>query len=165
MRVAIVPGVPALLPEYAGLEDPIPELRTAVEKAVAWLAEDGPAAVWANQPVSGRVGRALLESEDRGPGRLVIGNGSAMRTEKAPGHFDERAEAFDAALGRALATGDTATLAAIDGELAHTLWADVESIRALGRDFAPKDVQEIQVDYDDSPYGVQYWVVRWRCAS
>ncbi len=37
----------------------------------------------------------------------MVGNGSAKRTEKAPGHFDERAEAFDAELGASLRAGRT----------------------------------------------------------
>jgi hypothetical protein len=93
----------------------------------------------------------------------VVANGSAKRTEKAPGHFDDQAEAFDAALGRALRAGDSAALAGIDESLAQQLWADVDALRFLGSevDLAGADVQ---VDYDAAPYGVQYWVVRWLCA-
>ena len=134
MRVAIVPGVPALRPEYASIEDPVAELRQAVQAAEAWL----------------------------GDGLLVVANGSAMRTEKAPGHFDERAEAFDESIGKALRAGDLETLRAIDPGLAAELWADVDSLVALP-DLG--EVTEVQVDYDDAPYGVQYWVVRWQCAS
>ena len=36
-RVVLVPGVLALLPEYAGLEDPVADLRAACLEAVAWL--------------------------------------------------------------------------------------------------------------------------------
>lgn len=36
-RIAIVPTAPALLPRYAGLRDPLPELRTACLDAVSWL--------------------------------------------------------------------------------------------------------------------------------
>ena len=39
-RVVLVPGVLALLPEYAGLEDPVAELRAACLAAVAWLGPD-----------------------------------------------------------------------------------------------------------------------------
>ena len=50
-----------------------------------------------------RVAAALLDATP-GVGRggrayLVVGNGSARRSEKAPGHLDERAVAFDDALG------------------------------------------------------------------
>ena len=40
----LVPGVLALLPEYAGLADPVGPLRTACREAVAWLG-DGPVTV------------------------------------------------------------------------------------------------------------------------
>ncbi|MCW2857508.1 MAG: hypothetical protein JWR52_3123 [Marmoricola sp.] len=128
MRVAIVPGVPALRPEYASIEDPVPELRAAVAEATRWL----------------------------GSGRLVVANGSAKRTEKAPGYFDDRAAAFDGALGAALRAGD---LSGLDLSLAGELWADVAGLTEL----AGVRASEVQVDYDDAPYGVQYWVVRWQC--
>ena len=134
MKVVIVPGVPALRPEYASLSDPLPELRKAVQEAQGWL-EDG---------------------------LLVVANGSAKRTEKAPGHFDERAEAFDATLGVALRAGDLDALRRIDRALADELWADVAQLITVADDIS--DVTSVEVDYDDSPYGVQYWVVRWQCA-
>lgn len=129
MRVVIVPGVPALRPEYASIEDPLPDLRKAVHEATQWL----------------------------GSGLLVVANGSAKLTEKAPGHFDDRAAAFDAALGAGLRAGD---LSEVDLSLADELWADVAGLAAL----AGVRADEVQVDYDDAPYGVQYWVVRWECA-
>ena len=104
-RVVLVPGVLALLPEYAGIEDPVAELRAAALDAVAWL---GPEVTVLADAQGARVAAYLLEATDRGgdePSYLVVGNGSAMRTEKAPGHFDERAEAFDAALGASLRAG------------------------------------------------------------
>jgi hypothetical protein len=139
-RVLVVPGVLALRPEYASLEDPVADLRAAVEAGRAWLAENAP-----------------------GESRLVVGNGSAKRTEKAPGAFDERAEAFDAALGGALRAGDLEAIAATDLDLAAELWADVADLVAAAGELGP--VTSVQVDYDDAPYGVQYWVVRWTCAS
>ncbi len=91
-----------------------------------------------------------------GDGLLVVANGSATRTEKAPGFFDERAEGFDAALGAALRAGD---LTGVDLSLAEELWADVAQLDEL----AGLRATSVQVDYDDAPYGVQYWVVRWEC--
>ena len=97
-RVALVPGVLALLPEYAGIEDPVADLRAACVSAVAWLGSD--VEVLAD-PQGVRVGRSLLGVAGVSTGSanvLVVGNGSARRTEKAPGHLDERSVAFDAAL-------------------------------------------------------------------
>ena len=90
---------------------------------------------------------------------LVVGNGSAMRTEKAPGHFDDRAEGFDAALGASLRSGRPA----VDVGLARELWASVDAIVELGE--LGHDLGEAQVDYDDAPYGVQYWGMRWNSAG
>jgi hypothetical protein len=158
-RVVLVPGVLALLPEYAGIEDPVEELRAVALDAVAWLGQE--VTVLADAQ-GARVAAYLLETRDRGgdePSYLVVGNGSAMRTEKAPGHFDERAEAFDATLGGSLRAGRPA----VDVDLARELWASVDAIVALGD--LDDDLGEGQVDYDDAPYGVQYWVVRWNSGS
>ena len=115
-RVVLVPGVLALLPEHAGLEDPVAELRAACLAAVGWLGARRQ--VLAGEQ-GGRVARAPAAPRPTAvadePSYLVVGNGSAKRTEKAPGHFDERAEAFDAALGGVPAGRDagrsTSTLA------------------------------------------------------
>lgn len=168
MRVVVVPSTLALLPEYASLEDPIADLREAVGEAVAWLVEDGPAAIGKASPAAFRIGRHLLGENvtgDTSERLLVVANGSATRTEKAPGHFDERAAGFDAAIGKALADGDPAALADVDTALADELWAgpDADLLRSLAGRIPP--VTEVQVDYDDAPYGVQYWVVRWQCGS
>ena len=47
---------------------------------------------------------------------------------------------------------------AVDVTLARELWADVDPIVELGE---LGGLGAGQVDYDDAPYGVQYWVVRW----
>ena len=54
---------------------------------------------------------------------LVVGDGAATHTEKAPGYLDERAGPFDDAVAAALATADPAALAALDPALAADLWA------------------------------------------
>jgi len=153
-RVVLVPGVLALLPEYAGIEDPVLELRATAQAAVARLGRD--VTVLADAQ-GARVAAYLLDVTDREgdePSYLVVANGSAKRTEKAPGHLDERAEAFDAALGESLRAGRPE----VDAELARELWASVDALSEFPRlsgDF------RAQVDYDDAPYGVQYWVMRW----
>ena len=170
-EVVVVPPVPALLPEHAGLIDPVADLRAAATAAVAGLrAAGGPIGVLGS-PASSRVADHLLDGVPHAPydaerppadlgGLLVLGNGSATRTEKAPGHLDERAEAFDAALGAALAAADGAALADLDPDLGTALWAEVEPLRALGRLLRGGGAWRVEVTYDDAPYGVQYWVVR-----
>jgi hypothetical protein len=165
MRIVCVPGTLALLQEYASIDDPIAELRAAALAAVQWLVEDGPAIALAATPAGEQIAAQLLgEAQADGGGVLVIANGSATRTEKAPGHFDERAESFDKAIGQALRAGDSPTLAALDPDLAADLWADVDGLRSLGREIDLAGA-EVSVDYDDAPHGVQYWVVRYQCGS
>ncbi len=170
-RVVLVPGALALLPEYPSLEDPVARLRTACHNAVAWLVEAGPVMILADDQ-GRRIGEHLVleaggstrtvrspdDLGERGATVLAVGNGSACRTEKAPGHFDERAGAFDAGLGRCLRDGRFDALAALDRGLARELWASVDSIIEMAR---VPDISLVQVDYDDDPYGVQYWVGRW----
>lgn len=151
---ALVPGVPALLPSYRSIEDPVADLRAACLAAVGRL---GPRVrVVASGATSGsgaRVGAALVaaagaavvESEETGV--LVVGNGSATRTEKAPGHLDERSAAFDDAL--------RVSFAGIDPALAEELWADTACLAQL------PPLPEAEVLYDDAPFGVQYWVAVW----
>lgn len=154
LPAALVPGVLALLPSYASLEDPVAELRTACLAAVSRL---GPRVrVVASGGSGGRVGAALVAAvgasvaESDETGVLVVANGSGRRTEKAPGYFDERAETFDATL--------RADLGSADAGLAAELWADVAALDALdGRALA-----DAEVLYDDLPFGVQYWVAVWR---
>lgn len=107
-----------------------------------------------------RAGRELAARADR-VALLVMGDGSACRTVKAPGYLDERAEGFDAAAAAALGAADTAALAALDATLAAEL-------KAAGR--APWQVlagaaQGAGLDgrllYEDAPYGVGYFVAAW----
>ena len=161
-RVALVPGCLALLPEYASLDDPVDDLRSACLAAVAWLGEDVRVIAGAQ---GARVAAALLAEVGTAPvtdqeaAYLIVGNGSARRTEKAPGHLDPRAAEFDDALGKALTTPDAEALAALDLGLADELWADVGPM-VEAADLL-RGVATVAVDYDDDPYGVRYWVARW----
>ena len=90
---------------------------------------------------------ALAARHGVGTGDVVVGNGSATRTEKAPGHLDEWAAAFDDAL--------RSSFAGIDAGLAAELWADTARLGDL------PPLSEAEVLYDDAPFGVQYWVAVW----
>lgn len=106
------------------------------------------------------LGRALAAEADR-VGLLVLGDGSACRTEKAPGFFDPRAAGFDAAVASALATADAAALAAIDpGEAAALLAAGRAPWQVLAGAVSRPMTGEIL--YDAAPYGVGYFVATWR---
>ena len=170
-RVALVPGVLALLPDYASLVDPVAELRAAALDAVGWLTGAGPVEVVA-APQGQRVAAHLLAAvggvvtqplDGDGP-VLVVANGTARRTEKAPGYLDDRATAYDdelaAALGVRSGTPAPAALAALDEALAgELLVGHPAGLRALGRLLTAG--HRAEVGYADDPFGVQYWVVRW----
>ncbi|MEV6670616.1 class III extradiol dioxygenase subunit B-like domain-containing protein [Streptomyces sp. NPDC051162] len=128
---------------------------------------------WAAAPVEGlgvgatleaarclEAGRELAAGDER-VALLVMGDGSACRTLKAPGYLDDRAEGFDSGAARALGSADITALAALDAELAHEL-------KAAGR--APWQVLagagegaglKGELLHDDAPYGVGYFVATW----
>jgi len=109
-----------------------------------------------------KLGRALAERAER-VGLLVMGDGSARRTAKAPGYLDERAVPFDDDIARALADADAAALAAVDPKAAS-------AVMAVGR--APWQVLAGAVDASggpwcgrllryEAPYGVGYFSAFW----
>jgi hypothetical protein len=113
------------------------------------------------------LGEELAARIEAGTAVLVVGDGAATHTDKAPGHLDERAGPFDADVAKALAAGDPAGLLALDSGLATEL-------HAIGR--APWQVLaglaaasgsrwDAQVLYSDAPYGVAYHVASWRRAG
>lgn len=94
-------------------------------------------------------------------GLLVVGDGAATHTEKAPGYLDERAGPFDAAVAAALRDADPAALAALNPDLAAAL-------RVSGR--APWQVLagatadrewHGELLYSSAPFGVGYHVAVW----
>ncbi|MFJ1656829.1 class III extradiol dioxygenase subunit B-like domain-containing protein [Streptomyces sp. NPDC088337] len=136
----------------------------------AWLLER---TGWSDAPVEGLgVEESLTPERCAAAGRdlavragrvalLVMGDGSARRTLKAPGYLDERAEPFDTSVARALGEADTSALMALDGVLAHEL-------KVSGR--APWQVlagaaEDVGLSgtllHDDAPYGVGYLVAAW----
>lgn len=185
----LVPGTLTLLPEYAGLEDPVADLRAAARTAVGWLLEPQPARIGVlGAPVrpdnaargvgvspglrvarhllaeAGFAGETVAGAEALACGSvLVVANGSATRTEKAPGHLDDRAHEFDVALGKALRDGDPAGLAAVDARVAEALWChDAPALHDLAR-WAGDGPVRAEVLEECDPFGVAYWVVTWQC--
>ncbi|MFJ5547274.1 class III extradiol dioxygenase subunit B-like domain-containing protein [Streptomyces sp. NPDC093225] len=150
-------------PEAAG------ELPASLAVA-AWLLEHTD---WSGAPVEGlavasglgpqeclAAGRELAGSAGR-VALLVMGDGSACRTLKAPGYLDERAADFDAAAGRALGAADTAALAALDPGLAHELLVAGRAPWQVLAGAAEGAGLEGRLLYEDAPYGVGYFVAAW----
>ncbi|MEZ0069229.1 hypothetical protein ABIA32_005273 [Streptacidiphilus sp. MAP12-20] len=105
-------------------------------------------------------GLELAGSAER-VGLLVLGDGSARRTLKAPGYLDERAEPFDAAVAAGLAKGE---LPPLDAELAFELMASGRApwqVLAGATGTTEQPVGSARLLYDDAPYGVGYFVASW----
>lgn len=93
---------------------------------------------------------------------LVLGDGTARRTERAPGHLDERAAPFDARVAAALAAGDCQALRLLDLDLAEDLIvAGRSAYRFLGEVGIRTGVRESRLLYDAAPLGVGYHVAQW----
>lgn len=224
LRVALLPGTLALLPEFAGQVDPVAELRAAALRAVsstvagasrvvvfasvdadnlprgvtvarglrvarAMLAEVGWAGEvsWAGEfaesarslgpatdtpaessrSLACPAGTSAESSRSPAPAAdeawLVVGNGSARRSEKAPGHLDPDAEAFDRQVGSQLAAGDLEALSALSPAESARFLADLTPIAMAAQWLAasatgPAHVVQLM---DADPYGVQWWVQAW----
>ncbi|MFE9848439.1 class III extradiol dioxygenase subunit B-like domain-containing protein [Streptomyces sp. NPDC005576] len=155
----------------AAPDDALPSRPLPASLAVgAWLLATTD---WTASPVEGlgvgeplspercaEAGRGLAERAGR-VALLVMGDGSACRSVKAPGYLDPRAEGFDAVAARALGAADVSALAELDAPLAYEL-------KAAGR--APWQVLAGAADgvglrgrslYECAPYGVGYTVAVW----
>ncbi|HTY73496.1 MAG TPA: hypothetical protein VMI11_13890 [Actinomycetes bacterium] len=102
-----------------------------------------------------------LDALPEGAALLVVADGSATRTPKAPGSYDPAGEAFDARVRAALASGDPGRLAALPAEAARAVLAQGvpawhEAARLLdGRTY------RAEVLADSAPFGVGYLVAVW----
>lgn len=135
----------------------------------AWLVRDalGPrsgAVAYSVGPdfARSRAAVELLElAETRDLALVVLGDGSARRTVKAPGYLDDRAEAFDAAVAGALSSGDGAVLDALDADLGEQLLAaGVPAWRAAAALLAGT-AYDAELLHNSNPYGVGYFVAAW----
>ena len=106
IRAALVPGVPALLPSYASIDDPVAELRAACLEVVAGL---GPRVRvrGVRRRAAGSLARCWRRpgrrrSPTSRPGSWWSATVRPSAPSRAPGHLDERAEVFDDDLRRAL---------------------------------------------------------------
>jgi hypothetical protein len=90
---------------------------------------------------------------------LVVGDGTARLTEKAPGHLDPRASAFDELVTSALRAGDPKGLD-LDPELGRELMVGgLEVWRSVARSVTGTFSAEVL--YAAAPFGVGYVVATW----
>jgi hypothetical protein len=106
------------------------------------------------------LGTELADAADR-VSLLVMGDGSARHTQKAPGYLDPRAAAYDAKIAASLGTMDTAALLGLDPAEADNLlvagrgpW-QVLAGAVTGSSLAPHE------PCFAAPYGVGYHIVAW----
>jgi hypothetical protein len=145
----------------------VPPLPPSLAVA-AWLLRG-----WSASPVEGlgvgeqlepercaAAGRAVAGSAER-VALLVMGDGSACRSVKAPGYMDERAEPFDAGVAAALAGADIRALAALDPELAQALQAAGRAPWQVLAGAAEDAHLTGELLHDAAPYGVGYFVAAW----
>ncbi|MCU1688668.1 MAG: hypothetical protein JWN61_2451 [Pseudonocardiales bacterium] len=94
-------------------------------------------------------------------GLIVLGDGSARRTEQAPGYVDARAVPFDEAVEAALGAGDADALADLDlGLGAELLCAGAPAWAAAG-DLLAGPSWTAALRWSGAPYGVGYAVADW----
>ncbi len=92
---------------------------------------------------------------------LVMGDGSARRTEKSPGWYDPDAIGFDAAVTAALGTGNGRALLDLDQVVgARVLAAGLASWRAAGA-ILERTPMVAALHYAGAPFGVFYVVASW----
>jgi hypothetical protein len=104
---------------------------------------------------------AELAADDVPTALVVVADGSAARTEKAPASLHPDAAAFDADVAAALSSGDPARLAALDRGRAAAVssagWPawHVAACATAGSAYAG------ELHADEAPYGVGYLAASW----
>ena len=113
-----------------------------------------------------RAGHALAKRLAVGSepvGLLVLGDGAATHTLRAPGYLDVRAEGFDAAVAAALGSADLAVLLALDAQLAAELRVAGREAWQVGAAAAQAAATAWRGEllHSAAPYGVAYHVAVW----
>jgi hypothetical protein len=106
------------------------------------------------------LGQEIAAGNDR-LALLVMGDGSARRSEHSPVHLHPRAEIFDGTVAAALSLADTTTLAALDPELASELKAAGRAPWQVLAGATASTSYRGELLYHAAPYGVGYFVAAW----
>ena len=117
--------------------------------------------VHADEPAGAclQLGADLRTLADR-VGLLVMADGSACRSLRAPGHLDPRAAAFDAAIEEAVRSGDLGSLRAMDQGLARELLAAGLPGWQVLAGAMPGRAPSTEILYKADPFGV-FYLVAW----
>jgi hypothetical protein len=106
------------------------------------------------------VGRRCVSGQARAA-LLVCGDGTARLSEKAPGHFDPAAKAWDDGVARLLASGDAEELAGLDPATADRLLASGRAPWQVLAGAAAESAWRAELFYRAAPYGVAYMAGTW----
>lgn len=107
--------------------------------------------------------RRELDADARPRGLLVVGDGSTMLTQKAPGSFDPRAPEFQAEIDVALAAGDCDAVEQFDPVVCEEFGATGRAAwQVLAAVFDSVDQHPNATTlYSAAPFGVGYHVGTW----
>ena len=117
-----------------------------------------------------RAGRALADQADRAQadrtqagatGLLVMADGSARRSLKAPGYLDARAAPFDEGVQECLRAGRLGCLAELDPVLAAELLVAGRAAWQVLAGAVGEVPGRSRLHYSDDPFGVWYPVFSW----
>ena len=106
-----------------------------------------------------RLGAGLRALSDR-VGLLVMADGSACRSLRAPGYLDPRAAPFDAAIAEAVRSGDLGSLRTMDHALARELLAGARPAWHVLAGAMPGGAPSTEILYEADPFGV-FYLVAW----
>jgi hypothetical protein len=162
LNVAAFGGLPAASPDPVTGRCSLPPAAGIGAYLLDQAGYQGPRSIWTVSPDEPSAGCRKLGADLAATGQrtalLVLGDGSARRGPKAPGAFDERAAAFDAALVRAVRDADLDALLAVDPALARDLMATGRPAwQVLAGALAGTPVSTA-IRYADDPLGVLYLV-------
>lgn len=105
-------------------------------------------------------GRELAAGAER-TGLLVMADGSARRSLKAPGYLDSRAAEFDSAVEQCLRSGRLSELADLDPKLAAELLVAGRAAWQVLAGAVENGAGTGRLHYSDDPFGVWYPVMSW----
>lgn len=157
------PDLPLPLLVAGWLRDGVDDPAVTVDGVV--LDPDATPAACLRRGAEIAAGTGAGEAGGEPTGLLVLGDGAATHTPRAPGAFDPRAGSYDDAVGDALATADTDALAALEPGLADELWVGGRvawQLLAGAAGGSGAGRWEAEPRHRSAPFGVAYHVAFWR---
>ncbi|MEO6501089.1 MAG: hypothetical protein ABIQ09_04175 [Jatrophihabitantaceae bacterium] len=148
-----------LLLSQAGCELPIEHLVIAADSPPADCLRAGRALTGGDHSTGSDGDRGT--GSDHSTGLLVMADGSARRSLKAPGYLDARAAPFDAAVEACLRSGRLDGLAELDPVLAAELLVAGRAAWQVLAGAVGELAGRSRLHYADDPFGVWYPVFSW----